>query len=110
MIDLLGIHIKFPVEHLDDFGFEYYNLLKNTVISFFNESKVLLIADGFDEIPDSKLKSRIEKEFQELSLNLVYSKFILTSRSNDFLLQLTNTNTYEICPLNDKQIKSLIYS
>ncbi|WGH75772.1 NACHT domain-containing protein [Tenacibaculum tangerinum] len=108
LVDLLGIHIKFPVEYLDAFGFEYYNLLKNTVISFFNESKVLLIADGFDEIPDSKLKSRIEKEFQELSLNLVDSKFILTSRSNDFLLQLTNTNTYEICPLNDRQIKSLI--
>ena len=108
LIDLLGIHIKFPKEYLDEFGFEYYNLLKNTVISFFNDSKVILIADGFDEIPDSKLKTRIEREFQELSLNLVDSKFILTSRSNDFLLQLTNTNTYEICPLNDKQIKSLI--
>lgn len=108
LVDLLGIHIKFPIGYLDDFGFEYYNILKNAVISFFNESKVLLIADGFDEIPDSKLKSRIEKEFQELSLNLVDSKFILTSRSNDFLLQLTNTNTYEICPLNDRQIKSLI--
>lgn len=108
LVDLLSIHIKFPVKYLDDFGFEYYNLLKNTVIAFFNDSKVLLIADGFDEIPDSKLKSRIEKEFQELSLNLVDSKFIMTSRSNDFLLQLTNTNTYEICPLNDKQIKSLI--
>lgn len=108
LVDLLGIHIKFPVKYLDDFGFEYYNLLKNTVISFFNDSKVLLIADGFDEIPDNKLKVRIEKEFQELSLNLVDSKFIMTSRNNDFLLQLTNTNTYEICPLNDKQIKSLI--
>lgn len=108
LVDILGIHIKFPVEQLDAFGFEYYSLLKNTIISFFNDCKILLIADGFDEIPDNNLKARIEREFQELSLNLIDSRFIMTSRSNDFLLQLTNTDTYEICPLNDKQIKSLV--
>jgi hypothetical protein len=108
LIDTIGINIKIPEKYINEIDYDYHNLLKNTVISFLNDCKVLLIADGFDEIPDSNLKSTIERDFQELSLHLTSSKFIITSRSNDFLLQLTNTNSYEICPLNDIQIKSLI--
>lgn len=32
----------------------------------------------------------------------------MTSRNNDFLLKLPNTDNYEICPLNDVQIKRII--
>lgn len=108
LLDLLGIRLNFPKNYIEEFKFEYYNLLKSLILAFFNDSKILLITDGFDEIPSSKLKKQIEKEFKELALYLEKSKFILTSRSNDFLLELPNTSTYEICPLTDKQIKLLI--
>jgi hypothetical protein len=108
LINILGIKIKFPKEFIDSFSFEYSILVKNTIISFLNHTNILLILDGFDEIPDSKLKMKIQRDFNDLSLNLKKSKFILTSRNNDFVLKLANTNTYEICPLNDKQIKLLI--
>lgn len=108
IIDILGINIRFPDKLVDDFSSEYYYILKNTVVNFFNDCKVILIADGFDEIPDNKLKKRIENDFNTLALELTHSKFLLTSRSNDFQLNLPKTDVYEICSLNDKQIKLLI--
>jgi hypothetical protein len=108
LIDILGITIKFPLEQIDLFYNEYKNLLKQTIISFLDDCNILLIADGFDEIPDIDIKRRIEKEFNELALGLETSRFILTSRNNDFMLQLPKTDSYEICPLNDSQIKKII--
>ena len=108
LVDILGIEVNFPHKYNESFPYEYYNSIKQTILNFFNNTNILLVADGFDEIPDLDLKKRIEKEFEELSLSLIDSKFIMTSRSNDFNLKLNNTDTFEICPLNDKQIKSLI--
>ena len=108
LVDLIGINIAFPEKFIEDFSSEYHYIIKNTIIQFFNDCEVLLIADGFDEIPDNNLKKRIERDFNSLALELKESRFILTSRSNDFQLLLPNTNVYEICSLNDKQIKLLI--
>lgn len=108
LIDLLGIKISFPDKFIEEFSAEYDYILKNTIIKFFNDSAVLLIADGFDEIPEIKLKKRIEKDFNLLALELNEARFILTSRSNDFQLILPRTDVYEICSLNDIQIKLLI--
>lgn len=108
LVDILGINTTLPRKYFDDFESEYYYILKNAVINFFNDCNVLLIADGFDEIPSNNLKGKIEKDFNSLSLELTNSKFILTSRSNDFQSNLVNTDVYEICSLNDKQIKLLI--
>lgn len=108
LIDLIGIQIDFPPQHIDLFYNEYKSLLKQTIVSFLDDSQILLIADGFDEIPDSKIKKRIEQEFNELALSLNKAKFVLTSRNNDFTLKLPNTDSYEICPLNDLQIKRII--
>ncbi len=108
LIDILGIQITFPLDKIDLFYNEYNGLLKQTIVSFLDECNILLIADGFDEIPNSQIKKRIENDFEELALSLETAKFILTSRNNDFLLQLPNTDSYEICPLNDLQIKKII--
>jgi hypothetical protein len=108
LIDILGIQIKFPIDKIDLFYNEYNSLLKQTIISFLDDCKILLIADGFDEIPNSEIKRRIEREFNELALGLENSRFILTSRNNDFILKLPKTDSYEICPLNDEQIKKII--
>lgn len=108
LIQTIGIQIKFPQSGLREFGFEYSNLLKLTILTFLEENNILLIADGFDEIPTNELKKQIEKEFSQLAISLKNSKFILTSRTNDFVVKLPNTQSYEICPLTDKQIKSII--
>ncbi len=108
LIENLGIQIKFPLEKISLFYKEYNGLLKQIIVSFLDDCNILLIADGFDEIPNSKLKCRIERDFYELALSLDRARFILTSRNNDFLLKLPNTDDYEICPLNDVQIKKII--
>jgi hypothetical protein len=108
LIDVLGIQIKFPVDKIDLFYNEYHGIIKQVVISFLDDCNILLIADGFDEIPNVSLKNRIENDFNELALSLESARFILTSRNNDFILKLPKTNDYEICPLNDKQIKKIV--
>lgn len=108
LADILGIHIDFPPNYMEKFDLDYNDLLANTIIAFLNDCKVLLILDGFDEIPKKFIKSRIESDLKRLSLSLQESKFILTSRTNDFLLNLTNCETFEICSLDDIQIKLLI--
>ncbi len=108
LINELGIQIKFPHSQLDNFRFEYRNILKQTVITFLEENKILLIADGFDEIPNNDLKKQIEREFNQLAVSLNHARFILTSRNNDFILRLPNTHNYEICPLSDTQIKAIV--
>ncbi|MTK53824.1 NACHT domain-containing protein [Paludibacter sp.] len=108
LIDILGIQIKFPIDKIDLFYNEYHSVIKQAVVSFLDDCNILLIADGFDEIPNTSLKNKIEKEFHELSLSLESARFILTSRNNDFILKLPQTEEYEICPLNDNQIKKII--
>ncbi|MBN3584808.1 NACHT domain-containing protein [Algoriphagus aestuarii] len=108
LLQSLGISIRFPVKNLQYFESEYFDLIKGIVIEFIEECKLLIFFDGFDEIPDLKIRKRVELEFNELAYSLINSKFILTSRSNDFNLNLPNTDKYEVAPLNDVQIKSVI--
>lgn len=106
--DILGITISFPMEQSEMFSSERDSLLRQTILSFLDDNKILLIADGFDEIPTLELKKQIQEDFEKLALSLKYSRFIVTSRNNDFSLRLPLTDDYEICPLNDGQIKLII--
>lgn len=109
LIDLFGIQFSLPNKFMSTLFDDYYTIMKQVVISFINDCRILIIADGFDEIPDVSLRRMIEREFYELALSLTDGKFILTSRSNEFMTKLNNTDTYEICPLNDSQIKLLVH-
>lgn len=108
--DTLGIHFNFPrkKKYHEDFGEKYEQMMKQTIIAFLEDCSILLIADGFDEIPNLSVKKNIERDFYELSTALNKSKFILTSRTNDFSMRLSQTDMFEICPLNDEQIKTII--
>lgn len=88
--------------------YNYIQTVKSTVTQFIDDANLLLIFDGFDEIPDLEIKDLVEKNFQELALSLNKSKFILTSRNGEFNSSLANTRKFEICPLNDKQILSIV--
>ncbi len=102
-----GIIIKYPKKYIKFIENEYHQLLKLVVHEFVDSSQMLLIFDGFDEIPSIELKKRIEKDFHELALVLRKSRFILTSRNGELVLRYPNTHTYEICPLTSNQIKLL---
>lgn len=107
LLSVLGIIIEFE----DSKSVKIFNsnleLIRLTVTQFLEESNILLLFDGFDEIPDEELKNVIEKDFQTLALSLKSSRFIITSRNGEFKLNLSNTNTFEICPLTDPQILKL---
>ncbi len=105
LLDTFGIVINYPKHQIEKNIFnEYRSLLKLTVLEFLEQANVLIIFDGFDEIPYTDLKLRIENEFSNFALSIKESRFILTSRNGDFRSKLPNTDTYEICSLNDKQI------
>lgn len=87
---------------------EYNRLyLNKTIISLIDNLKILLILDGYDELNEFK-KQDILKEIEILALNLNNSKLILTSRTAEYAKTINNITEYEICPLNDTQIKIFI--
>jgi predicted NACHT family NTPase len=83
------------------------NIIKNVVAQALDELGVLLILDGWDEIATLH-KDILIQEIRFFSLNLNQSKLIITSRTNEFNYDLDNSQTYEICELNDSQIKHFI--
>lgn len=107
LLGVFGITINFPEVNMGILMNEYFNLTKITIIDFLEESNILLLFDGFDEIPSNDFKKIIERDFDTLSLTLKKSRFIITSRNGEFKTKLTNTNTFEIRPLNDFQIREL---
>ncbi|MVM34404.1 NACHT domain-containing protein [Spirosoma sp. HMF4905] len=87
------------------FDSKYRQILKRIIVDFIEEAKLLIILDGYDEIPNPKVKQIIKKDLEELSLSLDNSKFVLTSRTGDFDINISNSATYEVCSLSKDQIK-----
>jgi len=85
---------------------DFQNLKLNIIIKILNDLKPLIVFEGYDEIPDSKVRNAIAKEFQLLARKISYSKMILTSRLGEFqYFNIEGAKTYEICHLSEKQIK-----
>lgn len=80
-----------------------YKTLFNILIDILNNNNILLILDGYDEIPTNR--ETIIKEIKELSLKLRRSRFVLTSRTSDFNLSIDNSKIFEICSLSQLQLK-----
>lgn len=83
------------------------DLVKNVVTQALDELKALIILDGWDEIATLSKETLIE-EIRFLTTNLNFSKLIITSRTNEFNYDLLNSQIYEICELNNTQIKNFI--
>lgn len=74
-----------------------------------NKLNVLLIIEGFDELSYKKHREIILHEIRELANFLEKSRIIITSRTSDFNYNFENIVPFELCPLNDDQIKSFAY-
>lgn len=110
--ELLGIRIEINSKNQTYIinSSNYLNhekFLENIVISLLDEMKVLLILDGLDEITTIH-KKQIIKEIRILTLNLNQSKLIITCRTGEYNYNIANTQVYEICELDDSQIKLFI--
>lgn len=80
-------------------------ILRHIFREFVERLNLLIILDGFDEISDPLIKEGLVKNLRILSNSLVSSRFILTSRSADYNVNIDNTEVFEISPLNEKQIE-----
>jgi hypothetical protein len=83
---------------------EDFDLYSRFFSLFFNTNKILLIIDGYDEVPPASQKN-INRELKSLAQSLKASKFVLTSRGSDYQLELQNSTVLEICPLDHLQLK-----
>lgn len=70
--------------------------------------KLLLLLDGFDEIPDSEAE-RLSKEILQFCIRYPKVKIICTSRPNEYRQNLlAELSQFEIQPLREPEIRSYI--
>lgn len=86
----------------------YTSNLKRIVCDFLEDIKILLLLDGYDEINDLRVRNTIIEDLELLSNSFVSSKVIITSRTAEFVFDVSNTQTFEIAPLDDDQIDIFI--
>jgi len=77
---------------------------EEAIFSFLNYINLILVLDGFDELKDSNAKKVVLNELRKLSSKLTDSKIVLSCRTGEFNYDLEYSNTYEIAPLNERQI------
>lgn len=75
------------------------------VLYLLDKLNVLLIVDGFDELSFKKHREIVINEILEISSYLENSRLLVTSRTSDFPYSIENITSYELCPLNQEQIK-----
>jgi len=92
------------IEIREENGVKNESKILQVIAELLDELKVLLILDGFDEVPEG-MRVQILSDIKQLSISLNTSRFILTSRVGEFHYSIDNTSEYELCPLNDKQIE-----
>lgn len=102
LFEILGFDIHDEKGITNDYS---YSFIKECVLKIADELKLLIILDGFDEIPSIEQKELVIKELTDLCLNIYTSRIIITSRTSDFNYTIDNMVDYEISPLTNEQIK-----
>ncbi|MGN7887484.1 hypothetical protein [Dyadobacter sp. 22481] len=75
------------------------------ISDFLDSVELVIILEGFDEIPDQRIKDQVQRDIQNLSSSISRSRFVITSRQNSFAAVLNNCRTFEITPLSESQIE-----
>lgn len=86
----------------------YVTNLKKYICDFLEDINVLLLLDGFDEINDIQVRKILVEDIELISTSFVKSKILVTSRTAEFNYDISNTQTYEIAPLDNSQIDIFI--
>lgn len=66
--------------------------------------RITLILDGFDEVSDVETREIIVAQLDKIFCGLNGSRFVMTSRTADYIYSIPTSIVYEICPLTNAQI------
>jgi energy-coupling factor transporter ATP-binding protein EcfA2 len=106
IFEILGLNIELPEQVTKkERDNKWKEIKRKLVIGALNELKVLLILDGFDELVKIEDRDEVVQAIKKLSAQLTASTLIVTSRSGDFIYNITNAVQYEISPLSEEQIR-----
>lgn len=81
-------------------------LLRDAIVEFFNESRVALLLDGFDEVSPAE-QLNLRREISWLALNVNGSKIIVSCRSGDYTSVIEGLDVLEICPLDPGETSAI---
>lgn len=106
LLDIFGLDFKKKtgISELTSNAYEVFT--EKIALQFLESQKVILILDGFDELPTQEAKNNLLKNLKTLSTSLDNSRVIITSRGSDFQYDIPGLIEYEIAPLTYDQIKS----
>lgn len=93
----LGIVIKTELENSEE-------LLQQIACELLERLGPVIIFDGYDEV-NADLKVKIDSGVKTLALSLNNAVLYLTSRSNDYDLQIENADIFELKELTVEQIR-----
>lgn len=105
ILSVFGMHFTLTDKYTD---VDYIKILKHIFREFIERLNVLIILDGYDEIPNESVRLRVVENLKIISNSIVNSRFILTSRIADYNIHIENTEVYEISPLNEEQVTEFI--
>ncbi len=112
ILNIFGVDVVFNSEIGQDERLHnkdlYNSIIKRIAIDILDSLNAFIILDGFDEISNRKIARSLQNQLVDLSLKLERSRFILTSRTGEFNLDVENAKTLEICPLSNEQIEQFI--
>jgi hypothetical protein len=79
--------------------------IADVVCKILNETRALLVLDGFDEISDFSLRQAVLEQVRVLAFRLNSATLALTSRTGEFAAVIETARTFEICSLSFEQVK-----
>lgn len=103
--EILGIRLDATETKLNEDQIEVQ--YERLILQCLDSLSAIIILDGFDEIAFDNRKSIVFREIEKLSHYLENSKLIVTSRTADFAYSVEKLVSYEICSLNNYQIRIL---
>lgn len=106
LFDVFGLKLKKYSRYTKSTPQQLKRLKEVIVLDVLEKLNVLVVIDGFDELPYKSHRDIIIQEVAMIANYLEKSRIIITSRIADYVYSNENISVYEICPLNDKQIVS----
>lgn len=112
---MLGLNLKYLGDSLkmdsqDRYQIRrvYDELIQVILVEYLELLKPIILIDGYDELSNSQ-QQFINKELNTLFHSIENARIILTCRSAAYDITIENSETFEICSLNNTQIEKFVY-
>jgi predicted NACHT family NTPase len=102
---LLGIRLKFDGRYeTNEKTVERTEAIEKVLFDLLDTLGLVLILDGFDEIPYHDARETSLAEIRSLALNLKKSRMIVTCRAGEFNYTIDNVKPFQVAPLDFSKI------